>query len=74
MVESHDFRNFKDILKPRYDESDFMWVSREICFKKAYNQDCDTSNPLKLQQEVLHSHRIHKLIEEVSVNIDMKSV
>lgn len=68
MVESRDFANFKDILKARYDESDFMWVSREICFKKAYNQDHDTSNPLKLQREVLYSSRIQKLIDEISTD------
>lgn len=71
MLKQRDFSSFKDILKARYDESDFMWVSRDICFKKAYNQDHDTSNPLRLQQEVLYSPRIQKLIDELSKDSSM---
>lgn len=68
-VSAHDRPpvTYKDILKDRHDESDMMWVSRQITTTKAYRQSKEVKNPSSLQDLVLKSPRIQKLIEDVSV-------
>lgn len=56
---------FTDILKKRHEESDFMWVSREFNWTKAYSLNKNMKNPSFLQKEVLKSQRILRLINEV---------
>ncbi|XP_054282867.1 dihydroxyacetone phosphate acyltransferase [Macrosteles quadrilineatus] len=55
---------FTDILKERHEESDFMWVSREFNWTKAYSLNKNMKNPSYLQKEVLKSQRILRLINE----------
>lgn len=67
-ISAHDRPSlaFKDILKDRHDESDLVWVSREITTSRAYKQTKESTNHRKLQESVLKSPRIQKLIEDVS--------
>lgn len=57
---------FKDILKERHVESDMLWVSREFHWTKAYKRSKETKSLFYLQEEVMKSPRILKLVEEVS--------